>query len=262
MGNLFVYLFSTKPCAVLWCMLLCYVMAQIRSPDGHRRIMFPVICYMIADNPEMKLLSGVKDSQNTKMPCHVCKVPREDSDNPSAKYELRQAAESKVYLYLSLPCKLKMYFIPQATVQGYVTALRGDKGNKLVAVEAPSLNGCMSAFHDANMGVPEGIHGALPADRTHHLFLGLVKTVTTRIIDVVYEHHHLLYLDGHASKDWKNEALDLINSRFKQIPGFITRDGSRYRNFPNGVTDLTLLEAKDYATIVQFWPYVWGTGNR
>jgi hypothetical protein len=206
--------------------------------------MFPVISYLILDNPEMKLVSGVKDSQDTKLPCHVCKVPREDSDNPSAKYEFRFAGES------------------HAALKQYVDAVYGDKGNKLVAVEALSLNGSISAFYDANMGVPEGIHGALPADRTHHLFLGLVKTVTTRLIDVVYEHHHQLYLTGHANNSAKNEALDMINSRFNRIPGFIASDGLRYRNFPNGVTDLSLLEAKDYATIAQYWPYVWGTGNR
>ena len=208
------------------------------------RLMFPVICFMIADNPEMKLASGVKDSQQTNLPCHVCKVPREDSDNPSAKYDFRVAAESK------------------AAVKGWMDAERGNKDNCKVNVTALSLNGSMSAFHDANMGVPEGIHGALPVDRTHHLFIGLVKTVTARVIDVVFEHQHLLHLQGNASKDAKNEALDEINFRFSRIPGFVTSDGSRYRNFPNGVTDLSLLEAKDYATIVQYWPYVWGTGNR
>ena len=102
--------------------------------------MFPVISYIILDNPEMKLVYGVKDSQDTKLPCHVCKVPREDSDNPSAKYEFRLAGES------------------HAALKQYVDAVYGDKGNKLVVVEAMSLNGSIIAFYDANMGVPEGIH--------------------------------------------------------------------------------------------------------
>jgi hypothetical protein len=57
--------------------------------------MFPVVGFMIADNPEMKLASGILDSQTTVMPCHVCYIPETNSDNPLARYRFRMAEESK-----------------------------------------------------------------------------------------------------------------------------------------------------------------------
>ena len=206
--------------------------------------MFPVFCYMIADNPEMKLAACVKDSQNTNMPCHVCYIPKQDSDNPSATCELRHAEESKT------------------AIEGYRDAVYGKKEAKKKEMEALSLNGTLSTFYDANMGVPEGIHGALPVDRTHHLFLGLVKTCTTRLFDVICEYIATEQLAGRAGRDALKDAMDEIDSRFARILRFALHNGAPYRNFPSGISDLTLLHAKDYATIAQWWPYVFDLGSR
>ena len=206
--------------------------------------MFPVVCFMIADNPEMKLASGILDAQNTNMPCHVCYIPVTNSDNPLANYPFRMAEESK------------------AAVDGWVKAPYGNKTVMFAKMKGLSLNGTPSVFNDANMGVPEGIHGALPVDRTHHLFLGLVKTCSVRLFDVISEHWCREHTQGRANKEARKEVIIEIDFRFSSIPRYIMGDGARYRHFPSGISDLTLLEAKDWASIVQFWPYVFGVGNR
>jgi hypothetical protein len=234
-----------------YCMYYNY---KIRSPDGVRRRMFPVFAYMIADNPELKLATCVKgmycnvvqrcinvvslDSQKSNCPCHVCLVPKADSDNPSASYPLRLQEESV------------------RIVSNYKNAVYGTKGALKAAMNAISLNGTQSAFHQANMGVKEGIHGGTPVDRTHHVFLGLVKTCTGRLFDVMAEH-----ADEQGGDEGRKNMYDEIDRRFAKIPRF-KHNEKRYRNFPSGISDLTLLEAKDYASIIQYWPYVFGHASR
>jgi hypothetical protein len=167
-----------------------------------------------------------------------------ESDNPRAIYQLRTEADSKAFTL------------------DYINARRGQKKITGANMKAVSLNGQLSAFWDANCGTAEGLHSATPADRTHHLFLGLVKTCTKRLFDKIAEYWQKEKDNGRAGPNAVNDALDEIDRRFAAIPRFTHGSERRYRNFPSGISDLTLLQAKDYASIVQFWPYVFGHGTR
>ena len=63
---------------------------------GHNQLFYPVICVVVNDNPEGQLLALVYGSANAQFPCRMCKISRDDLNNPTIglEMELRDANET------------------------------------------------------------------------------------------------------------------------------------------------------------------------
>ncbi|KAI9347326.1 hypothetical protein BDR26DRAFT_1004946 [Obelidium mucronatum] len=192
---------------------------ELESPDGRIRWYFPVLMHVNGDYPELCMLSLTVAGKSAPMTC--CFVPEDhlcDCGDPCGKfYDLKTTKKMKELIQ-----------------QGNEINAKTSRQNFFKAYGI--VEHIQNAFYA--LGPTFCIHEAITPDKLHVNESG------------VFAHHLWLFIKANIEKEYPENGLDLLDSRFVILSKFPAKFPG-IKTFKNGVTLHSRLTRDDYQAIMK-----------